>query len=150
MTRYGLRSQAKRPRNPASITVDEQALQTQATSGRVRSAPKLEWADLDERHALTLDAIDEFEPAYLAAMREPASFGPAKSLVDQMLSDGVELTDERAVQAWIEALNARPYEERVEILGPPVGHGGITLESALISSSSLPGGTLSNGKRHRH
>lgn len=90
----------------------------------------------------TLDAIDEFEPDYLAAMREPASFGPAKSLVDQMLSDGVELTDDRAVQAWIEALNARPYDERVEILGPPVGHGGITLDQAPVSRrlDVLPGG----------
>lgn len=99
----------------------------------------------------TLDAIDEFEPDYLAAMREPASFGPAKSLVDQMLSDGVELTDDRAVQAWIEALNARPFDERVEILGPPVGHGGITLDRAPVSRrlDVLPGGRKTPGTRRQ-
>lgn len=97
----------------------------------------------------TLDAIDEFEPDYLAAMREPGSFGPAKSLVDQMLRDGVELTDEAAVQAWIEALNARPYDERAEILGPPVGHGGMTLDQAPVGPrlAVLPGGRKSTGRR---
>jgi hypothetical protein len=34
-----------------------------------------------------------------------------------MLADGVALTDQRAVDAWIRAFNARPDEEREAFFG---------------------------------
>jgi hypothetical protein len=33
-----------------------------------------------------------------------------------MLVDGIDLTDQEAVDRWIEAFNARPFEERDEFL----------------------------------
>jgi len=66
--------------------------------------------------AETIDAIDEFEPDFLAAMREPSRFGPAKSIAGEMLRDGIDVTDEAAVAGWIEAFNARPLAERDAVL----------------------------------
>ena len=40
------------------------------------------------------------------------SFGPAKAITNAMLSDGIDLTDQDAMDGWIEAFNARPLEER--------------------------------------
>jgi hypothetical protein len=34
-----------------------------------------------------------------------------------MLADGVELTDQASIDRWIEEFNARPIEERDEMLG---------------------------------
>ena len=67
--------------------------------------------------AETLDAVDTFEPEYLAAMRDPNAAGPAKGLVRAMREAGVDLTDKRAVNAWILAFNAMPVEQRDRILG---------------------------------
>lgn len=49
-------------------------------------------------------------------MTDGSSFGPAKAITIAMLADGVDLLDEDAVQSWIEAFNARPFEERDEFL----------------------------------
>jgi hypothetical protein len=65
----------------------------------------------------TLEAVATFEPDYLAAMRDPNSAGPAKDLVSAMREAGVDLTDKRAVNAWILAFNAMPIEQRDRILG---------------------------------
>lgn len=65
----------------------------------------------------TLAAVDTFEPDYLAAMRDPNAAGPAKGLVQAMQEAGVDLTDKRAVNAWILAFNAMPIEQRDRILG---------------------------------
>lgn len=67
--------------------------------------------------AETLDAVDAFEPEYLAAMRDPNAAGPAKGLVRAMQEAGVDVTDKRAVNAWILAFNAMPVEQRDRILG---------------------------------
>jgi hypothetical protein len=56
--------------------------------------------------------VDELAPAFRRAVTDPSSFGPAKAMASAMLADGVDLTDPEAVQAWIEAFNARPFEER--------------------------------------
>lgn len=77
-----------------------------------------------ERIAETLAALDEFEPQFLAAMRDPSRYGPAKSIVGEMMRDGVDLTDERAVAGWIESFNTRPQEERDEVLGS-LGRGAV-------------------------
>lgn len=65
----------------------------------------------------TLESIDTYEPEYLAAMRDPNSAGPAKGLVVAMRQAGIDLTDKRAFNAWMLALNAMPIEQRDPILG---------------------------------
>jgi hypothetical protein len=50
-------------------------------------------------------------------MSDADRFGPAKSLFGQMQSEGVDLTDQDAIQDWIDAFNARPFEERVRRTG---------------------------------
>ena len=65
----------------------------------------------------TLGAVDRFEPDYLAAMRDPNSAGPAKGLVNAMREAGVDMTDKRAINAWILAFNAMPVEQRDRVLG---------------------------------
>ena len=64
-----------------------------------------------------LAAVDMFEPGYRAGMRDSERFGPAKSVALQMLADSVDLSDPEAVQAWIDAFNARPEDERVKATG---------------------------------
>ena len=48
---------------------------------------------------------------------------PAKSLVHAMMAEGVDLTDQRALDAWIEEYNARPIAERDAMLGTARGPG---------------------------
>lgn len=69
-----------------------------------------------------LAALDAFADGFRKAMGDSSSFGPAKSIAQQMQADGVDLEDPRAVQAWIEAFNARPFEEREGLTGGPTLH----------------------------
>ena len=62
----------------------------------------------DASLAESLGAIDQFEPEFRERMADPATFGPAKALVREMLADGVDITDEAAVQAWVDESNRRP------------------------------------------
>ena len=55
-------------------------------------------------------------------MRDDSRFGFAKSLGLQMQEDGVDFSDDGAVQAWIDDFNARPLEERIERTGGPRPH----------------------------
>lgn len=68
-----------------------------------------------------LKAVDTFEPDYQSAMRDPNSAGPAKGLVQAMREAGIDLTDKRAINAWILAFNAMPIEQRDRILGRSTG-----------------------------
>lgn len=65
----------------------------------------------------TLAAVDQFAPEFDAAARQPSSRGPAGAIVQAMLGDGVDISDEQAVGRWIGAFNARPIEERDAVLG---------------------------------
>jgi hypothetical protein len=65
----------------------------------------------------TMAAIDRFGREFQRAMRDPSRFGPARSLVDAMTAEGVDLTDQAALAAWIEDLNSRPVAERDAIPG---------------------------------
>ncbi len=69
-----------------------------------------------------LDAVDEYAADFRKAMRDASTFGPAKSVAAQMQADGVDFSDPAAVQAWIEAFNARPFEERENLTGGPNLH----------------------------
>jgi hypothetical protein len=44
--------------------------------------------------------------------------GPSGALLAAMAAEGVDIGDADAMQAWIAAFNARPFEERDAILGP--------------------------------
>jgi hypothetical protein len=60
---------------------------------------------------------DLFEPC-LEAAADPSGWGPAKRLTAAMAADGVEVTDEAAVQDWIAAFNAGSVADRDAVLGP--------------------------------
>jgi hypothetical protein len=72
----------------------------------------LEQRWIDETQA----AIERFTPAFRRAVTDESSFGPTKAITNAMLADGIDLLDEEAVQAWIDAFNARPFEERDDFL----------------------------------
>lgn len=65
----------------------------------------------------TVAAVDEFEPQYRASMRDTGRFGPAKAIISAMLDEGVALTDQASLDAWLTDFNARPREERDRVLG---------------------------------
>ena len=69
-----------------------------AATGRLEA----EAAEQLRRAALTL--TDRF----VAAAREPSNFGLAKAMTAALLADGIDLTDEAAVQDWIAAFNLCP------------------------------------------
>jgi hypothetical protein len=72
---------------------------------------------LDRRWIVeTQEAVDELAPRFLRAVTDPSSFGLAKSMASAMQADGVALDDPDAVQGWIDAFNARPFEEREAFL----------------------------------
>jgi hypothetical protein len=64
----------------------------------------------------TVTAVGRWEREFVAAMKDSASFGPAKSIVGAMLAEGIEPSDQAAVDAWIGDFNARPEEERRRVL----------------------------------
>jgi hypothetical protein len=60
------------------------------------------------------DARAEFE----AAMTDVERFSPGKRLVAEMIADGVDPTDQEAMDRWVARFNERSFEERDRILGP--------------------------------
>jgi hypothetical protein len=71
-------------------------------------------------------AVERLGPRFAEAARDRSNWGPAKSLISQMQAEGVELTDQEALDAWLEDFNARPQAERERVLGPapvPIGAG---------------------------
>jgi hypothetical protein len=67
---------------------------------------------IDETQA----AIQRFTPDFRRAMTDRSSLGPAEAITKAMLAEGIDPHDQGAVLAWIEAFNARPFEERDKIL----------------------------------
>ena len=60
------------------------------------------------------DAQGEFE----AAMNDEERFSPGKRLVAEMIADGVDPTDQEAMDRWMTGFNERSFEERDRVLGP--------------------------------
>ncbi len=85
-------------------------------SGRQKALPR----DAIEE---TLAAVDQFAADFRRVATDPSRFGPAKSLVHAIMAEGVDLTDQRALDAWIEEYNARPIAERDAMLGTARGPG---------------------------
>jgi hypothetical protein len=67
------------------------------------------------------------------ALRDRSRYGPAKALMTQAESEGVDFTDRAALQAWIDDFNSRPFAERDRVLGPSV--------SAMEGAASPPART---------
>ena len=51
-------------------------------------------------------------PAFARAARDPRNFGLAKGMAAAMAADGVDLTDEGAVQEWLVRFNDLPRQDR--------------------------------------
>lgn len=84
---------------------------------------------LDRRGLLSGDPLADLQatarglaPEFIDAMTDPAHYGMAKGLLDQMRAEGVDPSDESDVQRWLDDFNSRPFEERDAILaGPDTG-----------------------------
>jgi len=61
--------------------------------------------------------VTRFAPEFRRLATDHRSFGRAKAITSAMLADGVDLSDQQAIDEWIETFNARPFEERDEFLG---------------------------------
>jgi hypothetical protein len=72
----------------------------------------------EEKIAETQAVVDELAPEFRRLVTDPATFGPAKAITNAMMADGVDLLDPKATEAWMEAFNVRPIEERDSLLGP--------------------------------
>ncbi|MCA1703314.1 MAG: hypothetical protein LC808_08650 [Actinobacteria bacterium] len=83
--------------------------------GWVRFA--LEKRGLEERWiSETEAAIDRWARDFKKEATNPHNFGPAKAIGQAMMASGIDLTDQRSVDRWIEDFNNRPFEERDEFL----------------------------------
>lgn len=104
-------------------------------TGQVRALPDVfrQWVrfalsrrGLSERWIAETEAVvDELAPEFRRTVTDPSTFGPAKAMVNAMMADGINLNDPQAVQGWIDAFNARPFEERDAFLGPAPLDGGL-------------------------
>jgi hypothetical protein len=72
----------------------------------------LEQRWIDETRA----AVDRWTSEFRREVTNPDSFGPAKAIGQAMMAAGIDLTDQGAVDRWIEDFNQRPFEERDEFL----------------------------------
>lgn len=52
--------------------------------------------------------LDRIEPLFAGAVMDPSNWGVARSLVQAMAADGVDMGDQAAVDQWIAAYNDRP------------------------------------------
>lgn len=126
---------------PRKVTLDDEELAAVPDALRrfVRYAGRQKGLSR-ESIAETLGAVDQFESQFRDAMRDPSRYGPAKSIVDEMMRDGVDMTDQDAVAGWIESFNARPLEERDAVLGSlgaDIDDGGADDAYATIDPATL-------------
>lgn len=64
----------------------------------------------------TAAAVGRWEREFVEAMGDSTRFGPAKAVVGAVLADGIDLSDQAALDAWIRDFNARPEAERRKVL----------------------------------
>jgi hypothetical protein len=78
----------------------------------------LEKRGLEERWIReTETAVDRWTTEFRKEVTDPDRFGPAKAIGQAMMASGIDLTDQSAVNGWIEEFNQRPFDERDEFLG---------------------------------
>jgi hypothetical protein len=59
----------------------------------------------DDLIAETLEAVDRFAPDFVGGMADDERAGPAKQLARDLLASGIDVTDQSAVQRWIDERN---------------------------------------------
>lgn len=62
------------------------------------------------------EAAAQMTDEFVVAMGDPSKFGLAKSMFSAASADGVDMTDPEDLQEWIAEFNARPIEERSQII----------------------------------
>ena len=62
-------------------------------------------------------SVKRWAKEFRRAMTDAGNWGPAKAIGSAMLADGVDTSDEAAVQRWIDDFNARSQDERDALLG---------------------------------
>lgn len=65
----------------------------------------------------TLAAVDSLAPEFARAMADDGHAGPAKAIFAAMIGDGVDVGDQKAIDAWIAGFNERPISDRDAVLG---------------------------------
>ncbi len=65
----------------------------------------------------TEEAVREMTAEFRDAMNDPERSGMAKRVAAAMRADGVDVMDQKAVEAWLADFNARPDEERKRFFG---------------------------------
>ncbi|CAN5407506.1 hypothetical protein BH23ACT9_BH23ACT9_31460 [soil metagenome] len=105
---------------PRKVLVEEDDIDTVVPITR----SFLRW--LHDTHGLTgeplprlLHALDQMGPEVAVALRDPRRFGPAKSLATMMSQADVDLEDPGAIGDFMASFNARPFEERTDLLPLP-------------------------------
>lgn len=79
-------------------------------AGRKRGVSKASIAD-------AADAVVRWENEMLGSMGDPSSHGPAKAIISAMTTEGIDLTDQAAVNVWLDDFNSRPGGARRAVLG---------------------------------
>ncbi|MGH2726933.1 MAG: hypothetical protein ACRDKS_08135 [Actinomycetota bacterium] len=64
-------------------------------------------------------AIDPLMSEFRKLATDHSSFGPAKAIAAAMMADGIDMSDQAAIDRWITEFNERPFNERDELFGPP-------------------------------
>src|SRR5208282_4780532 len=109
---------------PRKITVLDRAA-TEDTIPAMRDflAYIAERGEMPEGTARTLEReLDRIAPRFADAVMDPSNWGMARSFVQAMVADGVDLDDQAAVDRWIATQNVRaaledgvgPYDEEDE------------------------------------
>jgi hypothetical protein len=62
--------------------------------------------------------VEDAQVPFEAAMNDEERFSPGKRLVAEMIADGVDPTDQEAMDRWMTGFNERSFEERDRVLGP--------------------------------
>ena len=62
--------------------------------------------------------LDRIAPRFADAVMDPSNWGMARSLVQAMAADGVDLGDQAAVDRWIAAYNTRVEPGVADLAGP--------------------------------
>ena len=95
----------------AALTEAETRAVPEVLSAWVRFA--LTKRGLEERWIVeTQEAVQECAPEFQSAMEACENLDAAKAATDAMRAAGVDLSDQKAVDAWVADFNSRPLEER--------------------------------------
>ena len=71
-------------------------------------------------------------------MTDVERFSPGKRLIAEMIADGVDPTDQEAMDRWMARFNARSFEERDRVLGPSLERNRRAVEGGAERTRLLP------------